>query len=202
MTCKYVTQEASETRASALKRRHDEFQDRLDDHENVYRELLTRPLSEATEILRRIRGSSVQSMARDISDGELLLQMGSSKARALDADPASLPPHRRIAFLEDSWQSTRDMNADQGFFVDLSTYTLPVARWTSVPVSEELLNHLLLLFWTWDTMVNRVIDRDMFERDMRSLDPNSARPPEIAFCTPFLVNALLALACVSLPAAA
>lgn len=53
-----------------------------------------------------------------------------------------------------------------------------------------------MLFWTWDCLVNRVIDRAMFEEDMRNLDPATMQSQELAFCSPFLANALLALACV------
>lgn len=53
-----------------------------------------------------------------------------------------------------------------------------------------------MLFWTWDCLVNRVIDRAMFEEDMRNLDPATMQSQELAFCSPFLANALLALACL------
>jgi len=64
-----------------------------------------------------------------------------------------------------------------------------------VSTDEKLLNHLLLLFWTWDTLVNRVTDRTLFEDALKRMDPSDQEG--LRFCSRFLVNALLALACVS-----
>lgn len=72
---------------------------------------------------------------------------------------------------------------------------LPVSRWTTVSKDDKFLSHLLLLFWTWDTTVNRVLDRTIFEEDLKSLDPISIQEG-LPFCSPFLVNAILALACL------
>lgn len=52
------------------------------------------------------------------------------------------------------------------------------------------MNHLLALFWTWDNMVEPLLFRPLFEEDL--CDNRNA------FCSPFLVNALLALSCVSI----
>jgi hypothetical protein len=77
-------------------------------------------------------------------------------------------------------------------FVDLPGYTLPLSRWTTISDDDRLLSHLLLLFWTWDTICSRVIDRTMFEEDLKAIN----HPNELRFCSPFLVNALLAVSCV------
>ncbi|KAF5703908.1 hypothetical protein FMUND_12805 [Fusarium mundagurra] len=51
--------------------------------------------------------------------------------------------------------------------------------------------------FTWDTIGNRVIDRTIFEEDLKTLNPNTPNQPnELRFCSPFLVNALLAVSCV------
>ena len=55
----------------------------------------------------------------------------------------------------------------------------------------------MLLFWTWDTVCNRIIDRTIFEEDLKNLDPTTpSAPSELRFCSPFLVNAVLAVSCV------
>jgi hypothetical protein len=43
---------------------------------------------------------------------------------------------------------------------------------------------------------NRIIDRSMFEMDMKQLDPATVHLEELCFCSPFLVNALLAYSCI------
>ncbi|XPS79748.1 hypothetical protein M3J09_011720 [Ascochyta lentis] len=86
------------------------------------------------------------------------------------------------------------MYGENSTIVYLASSALPVSRWTTVSSDEKLLNHLLLLFWTWDMIVNRVVDRTLFEEDLRTLDPSKQESTH--FCSPFLVNALLALACL------
>lgn len=77
--------------------------------------------------------------------------------------------------------------------VDLLVFTLPVSRWTTTCSDNQLLNHLLTLFWTWDNTVEPSLYRPLFEEDLANSDPRMSKD---AFCSPFLVNALLALSCV------
>jgi hypothetical protein len=101
---------------------------------------------------------------------------------------------------EEAWRETQYRYAEDRVFIDLPGYTLPISRWTTVSNDDKLLSHLLMLFWTWDTICSGVIDRTIFEEDLKSLDPSSpsSSPPDmLLFCSPFLVNALLAVSCVS-----
>lgn len=52
------------------------------------------------------------------------------------------------------------------------------------------MNHLLALFWAWDNVVEPSLFRPLFEEDLCNNGDT--------FCSPFLVNALLALSCVSM----
>lgn len=72
---------------------------------------------------------------------------------------------------------------------DVPAHNLPISQWTSACKDDRLMNHLLALFWTWDNMVEPSLFRPLFEDDLNN--NNST------FCSPFLVNALLALSCVS-----
>ena len=82
-------------------------------------------------------------------------------------------------------------------FIDLPGYTLPLSKWTDAYHDDKLLSHLMLLFWAWDTVCNRIIDRTIFEEDLKNLDPTTlGAPSELRFCSPFLVNAILAVSCV------
>jgi hypothetical protein len=101
---------------------------------------------------------------------------------------------------ENTWRDTQHRYAENSVFVDLPGYTLPLSRWTTISNDDTFLSRLLLLFWTWDTISNRVIDRTMFEEDLKTLDPTMPNQPnELRFCSSFLVNALLAVSCVSVP---
>ncbi|KAM0541694.1 hypothetical protein ACHAO7_010361 [Fusarium culmorum] len=108
----------------------------------------------------------------------------------------SIYEHPEYVF-EKSWRDTQHRYAEDSMFVDLPGYTLPLSRWTTISDDDRLLSHLLLLFWTWDTICSRVIDRTMFEEDLKALNPHTINHPnELRFCSPFLVNALLAVSCL------
>jgi hypothetical protein len=98
---------------------------------------------------------------------------------------------------EEAWRDSQRRSSEDSPFVDLAGFTLPLSRWTNAHHDDKLLSHLLLLFWTWDTACNRVIDRTLFEEDLRNLDPSAPSAlSELRFCSPFLVNAILAVSCV------
>ncbi|KAK5988254.1 Nitrogen assimilation transcription factor nit-4-like protein [Cladobotryum mycophilum] len=71
---------------------------------------------------------------------------------------------------------------------------LPVSKWTSVSEDDVHLTHLINLFWTWDNTASRVIDREIFIEDL-TRGPGTGYPATTEFCSSFMVNALLALAC-------
>ncbi|TLS21914.1 uncharacterized protein PpBr36_09265 [Pyricularia pennisetigena] len=87
-----------------------------------------------------------------------------------------------------------------GHEMDWQPTEMEVARWTRIADNNGLLTHLLSLFWTWDNTVSPIIDRCMFLEDLKSaaLSHSRALPPgaKQVFCTPFLVNSLLAVACL------
>lgn len=97
---------------------------------------------------------------------------------------------------EEAWRDNQQRHSED-VFVDIPGYTLPLSRWTKAYQDDKLLSHLMLLFWAWDTVCNRIIDRTIFEEDLKNLDPTTTgAPSELRFCSPFLVNALLAVSCV------
>ncbi|KAI6314195.1 hypothetical protein MCOR29_007455 [Pyricularia oryzae] len=90
-----------------------------------------------------------------------------------------------------------------GHDIDWQPTEIDVARWTGSKEDDKeafngLLTHLLSLFWTWDNTVSPIIDRCMFLEDLQSdLAHSGTLPPgaKQLFCTPFLVNCVLAVAC-------
>ena len=97
---------------------------------------------------------------------------------------------------EKTWRDTQHTYAEDNILVDIPGYTLPLSRWTTISSDDKPLSYLLLLYWTCDTVCSRVIDRTIFEEDLKSLDPPSSQPHALCFCSPFLVNALLAVSCL------
>ena len=94
---------------------------------------------------------------------------------------------------EKGYAQARDQYVETDESLDLPALNLPISRWTSACKDDRLMNHLLTLFWTWDNMVEPTIFRPLFEEDLSNNDPQTTTP----FCSSFLVNALLALSCVS-----
>lgn len=76
---------------------------------------------------------------------------------------------------------------------DIPLYKVPARPWTSVTNDDDFVSHLISLYFTWNNCTSNWIDRDLFLRDMRSGNVGSK------FCSPLLVNSILAMACVSTP---
>ncbi|KAL4805758.1 hypothetical protein BDV18DRAFT_160632 [Aspergillus unguis] len=69
---------------------------------------------------------------------------------------------------------------------DSPVYRVPAKPWTTVTDDDDVVSHLVSVHFTWSSPFLSWIDRDLFLREMRRGDVNSP------FCTPFLVNCILA----------
>lgn len=86
---------------------------------------------------------------------------------------------------------------DHNVFVDLPGRKFPLSRWTTVSTDDAYMSHLVNTAFTWDNAIEHVFYRPLFEEDVAALDPDTAGSRHGHFCSRFLVNALLALSCVS-----
>jgi hypothetical protein len=73
------------------------------------------------------------------------------------------------------------------------SFNVPAKPWTTVQCNSSLVSELVSLWFTWNHSMFPCIDRSLFVRDMR------AGNVDCQYCSPFLVNAILADACVSDP---
>ncbi|KAH7192564.1 uncharacterized protein B0J16DRAFT_62594 [Fusarium flagelliforme] len=232
--CQYASH-PFEAEALALKRKHDELQERVTNHESLYSSLKTNEPHETDEILRRIRaGQDIRAVTEDMPVRNLTKQnntstvskqqknpllrndsantsnsattSGSASSSTFSAARASIagtqqprltaPTDHPGYIFEEAWRDTQ-RRASEDVFIDLPGYTLPLSKWTDAYHDDKLLSHLMLLFWAWDTVCNRIIDRTIFEEDLKNLDPTTlGAPSELRFCSPFLVNAILAVSCL------
>ncbi|KAL2872479.1 putative C6 transcription factor [Aspergillus lucknowensis] len=60
--------------------------------------------------------------------------------------------------------------------------------WTNVTDDDHLVSHLISVYFTWDHPFMQVVDQEMFLRAMTAGETSSA------FCSPMLVNSILAVA--------
>lgn len=74
---------------------------------------------------------------------------------------------------------------------DIPRLDVPARPWTTVTADARFVSQLVSLWLTWFHPFCNWLDRDLFLQDMRSEDLQAR------FCSPFLVNAMLAVACVS-----
>ncbi|OHE97140.1 hypothetical protein CORC01_07581, partial [Colletotrichum orchidophilum] len=70
---------------------------------------------------------------------------------------------------------------------------LPISRWTNVLQDNQVLTHLLHLFWTWDSTLSNIVDKGRFFADLCSDVPELTLGSQKVFCSSFLVNAILAV---------
>lgn len=73
---------------------------------------------------------------------------------------------------------------------DIPRFRVPAQPWTNVTDDSSLVSHLISLYLTWDHPCSQLIDQDVFLKHMKAKDLTSE------FCTPLLVNSLLAMASV------
>ncbi|KAL4974630.1 hypothetical protein BDW66DRAFT_161074 [Aspergillus desertorum] len=68
---------------------------------------------------------------------------------------------------------------------DNPAYRVPAKPWTTVTADDDLVSHLISLYFTWTNPFLCWIDKDVFISEMQKRDLRSR------YCTPFLVNAIL-----------
>ena len=74
---------------------------------------------------------------------------------------------------------------------DNPIYDLPAKPWTAITDDNRFVSHLVSLYFTWEHAGYHLLDCEAFLDDMKSQQLGAEA------CSPFLVNALLAAACVS-----
>lgn len=220
MTCEYV--ESPTEAARNLKRRFDESQIQLRAHEELYSILASRPDDEALAVLQRIRrGNDLASVLRQLKEGDLLMQIAlvpDTRYRYTFPLKKEMPDYLLgtgnpyLTSLMYEGTSSRSPSNTPSATVRRSPmadgeakYRIPYhaaeivepridsakpSEWTVVPVSDEILRELLRAYFHYEYPLLTFFNKDHF------LDDMVAKRQQ--FCSPLLVNAVLAAACVSL----
>ncbi|KAL8726137.1 MAG: hypothetical protein Q9166_006894 [cf. Caloplaca sp. 2 TL-2023] len=79
----------------------------------------------------------------------------------------------------------------------------PIVSWTEVTKDHDLIVHLMNMYFTWHYTYFTTLSKSLFYRDFLLGKPPSQTRRKTEYCTPLLVNAMLALGChfTSWPAA-
>lgn len=104
---------------------------------------------------------------------------------------AKLEDMRHLINVEGPTPVFRRKVMDIHYLCDEAPCTVPADPWTKVTADEDLVSHLVSLYFAWDWPVSPFLDKEVFLRHMRRAEIGSE------FCSPFLVNAVLSNACVS-----
>ncbi|KAL4818876.1 fungal-specific transcription factor domain-containing protein [Aspergillus spinulosporus] len=94
--------------------------------------------------------------------------------------------------IEDTTVDTNEIRRDSRISVeklcDSPLFRVPCKPWTKVTSDDHLVSGLISLYFTWDHPLMQVVDQEMFLRDMSAGNTSSE------FCSPVLVNSILAVA--------
>lgn len=105
--------------------------------------------------------------------------------------PELAKAHDEISRLEEASSRTHRSVLYVKRLCDQPVFRVPAKPWTTVTGDDGLVSHIISLYFTWYNPCFPWMDRDVFIRKMREGDLESQ------FCSPFLVNAILAAGCVS-----
>lgn len=144
-------------------------------------------------LLDVIRSDATPEELRSFIDEMLAdIQERTSHGGLNDETTTQLRELRRKANAQRSSPSFRRKVMDVNFLCDTPPIRVPSKPWTSVTDDDDFVSHLISLYFTWDYPFYAFLDRDVFIKHMISRNLMSD------YCSPFLVNAILASACVSL----
>jgi hypothetical protein len=149
-------------------------------------------LSDLMEVIRTGDNSEVEALVRQIQANASVEELANSLAIALsrrssaeDSEVRTKAPTRIHSPFPTQFVSPR------AFHGSPNVVSVPAKPWTTVTDDDELVSHLISLWFTWRHWSFPVVDREEFVKAMQSGTEDSR------VCTPALVNMILADACVS-----
>jgi len=144
--------------------------------------------SDQQKLLEMIQDGKSAQQLRAFLDG-MLANVGLSELN--DQITGRSSDAKRGTEIENDTPPARPRVMDIQYLCGIAPYSVPAKPWTTVTDSDDLVSHLVSLYLTWGYPFFAFFCRETFVKHMRSGQLNSD------FCSPFLVNALLANACVS-----
>ncbi|BDD60450.1 hypothetical protein MAP00_005578 [Monascus purpureus] len=165
--------------------------DELNYHRNLLNDLFkvirSADESQALRLLDLIRSEASSEQIRSYIDDTLTAMEGTDKGTRDAVD--KLQDIRQRISIEGVNPSFRRKVMDVHYLCDDAPFKVPARPWTSVTEDDDLVSHLVSLYFTWDYPFYSFLDCDVFIKHMAAGKLGSE------FCNPFLVNAILANAC-------
>lgn len=188
-------------RKTCIKRKIDVLEESQDMLQNLFDALRDSDDEKAVQLFRLIRSNVSLADIRNYLDNghghghgpdqmEPGMPSSSSSSPGL-ADLQNMLPKPQDD--PDSPRPDRRRMLDIRRLVDEPPFRVPARPWTVITKDDTLVSHLVSLWFTWSHPFWNSLDRELFIKDMQ------AGKLECEFCSPFLVNSILAEACVSYP---
>ncbi|OJJ95245.1 hypothetical protein ASPACDRAFT_36771 [Aspergillus aculeatus ATCC 16872] len=170
-------------RKLAHKRKIESLEEERDVLLQLVQTLQDSPDAKATQLLNLIRSKA------PLDEIKLYMDHNVSE-RDRETTPLLAEIHERThGPKEDNKRTASHQALNIQRLIDIPVYRVPAAPWTTVTKDDELVSHLISLWLTWSHPFYNWIDKELFLRDARAGKLDSK------FCSPFLVNCILAEAC-------
>ena len=188
-------------RRVAAKRTADELSYHRDLLNDLFRVIRAADEPRALRLLDIIRRDASADEIRAYIDETLsVLDSGDNNS---DSDQEermrTLHSARQTLITEGTGSSFRRKVMDIHFLCDEAPYKVRAAPWTTVTQDDDLVSHLVSLYFTWDYPFYSFLDREVFLRHMAAgtgtTTSSTTGDGHSEFCSAFLVNAVLANAC-------
>jgi hypothetical protein len=158
----------------------------LNDMLQAFRTLCPDRIEYLLSVIRSTDSLEEIVIALDVNMAEVRSE-GQAKARSLpDLREASAEAEQAA----DTNPRKRRMVMSIQSLSDEPLFDLPAKPWTTVTDDDHFVSHLVSLYFTWEHAACHIIDRELFLADMKNGHLDSQ------CCSPLLVNAMLATACV------
>jgi hypothetical protein len=179
-------------RRVAAKRTAEELEYHRDMLNDLLKVIRSAGEAQAQKLMELIRNDATPEEIRLFID-EILAELQATEPSSKDKQEtaAQLKALRYSANMQGAAPSFRRKVMDVDFLCDTPPIQVPAKPWTTVSDDDAFVSHLVSLYFTWDYPFNAFLDRDVLVDHMRAGIVDSD------YCSPFLVNALLAQACVS-----
>ncbi|KAN0076320.1 hypothetical protein V8E54_006462 [Elaphomyces granulatus] len=142
----------------------------------------------STKLFEIIRNDATPEEIRAYIDRALAtIQSSDVSSKAIQETATKLKGIRRMINLQGPSPSFRRKVMNVSYLCSTPPIRVCARPWTTVTDDDDLVSHLVSLYFTWDYLFYAFLDRDVFVGHMSAGDH---------LCTPFLVNAILANACL------
>jgi hypothetical protein len=192
---------ASDQDLRVLKRKCDELEENAGIYEQLYHFLRSLPEQESNGILLKLReGADAATVIQQVKDGDLLVQIRSTRSNSHAKAMSQAKGRRglsrpRIASWAENMQTDHICDTlPQYHGINQILFTLdepelkhPTTTWTTIANDINLVQHMLALYFCWEYPTSASLSKEHFLRDFRDRRHR--------YCSPLLVNALLALGC-------